>query len=127
MARETQTQLERDGPLDRAAGAVTGLADAGELAGVLERDLDVPAGRVALDQVGRGGVQVGGDQREVVAAGGGPFADQDQPDGLAAERPIPQAEHAGQVHGGGVPLAGEGGWLPGGGGVVGHLGPAGRL
>jgi hypothetical protein len=68
-------QPERDGALDRAAGAVAGLADAGELAGLFEADLDAPSGGVACDQLGGGCVQVGGGQRQVVAVGRAGWAD----------------------------------------------------
>jgi hypothetical protein len=42
-------EAERGGALDGPAGAVLGLADADELLGVAERDLDRPAQRVELD------------------------------------------------------------------------------
>jgi hypothetical protein len=35
-------ELERDGPLDRAGGAVAGLPGAEDLPGVLDRDLNLP-------------------------------------------------------------------------------------
>jgi hypothetical protein len=70
-----------------------GLPDAEGLAGVEERHLDRPPGRVAGDQVGRGGGQVGGRQgqhRPLL-----PVADQDHPDWLGPEHPVPQAiEHS---------------------------------
>ena len=47
-------ELERDGPLDRAGGAVAGLAGAEDLFGVLDRDLDGPSGGVPFDDLGRG-------------------------------------------------------------------------
>src|SRR5216117_1175403 len=56
-------QPERHGAVLRYAGSVAGLADADDLAGVGERDLDAPASGVAGYEVfGRGG-EVGGDQR----------------------------------------------------------------
>ena len=60
-------ELERDGPLDGAGGAVAGLPGAEDLAGVFYRDLDGPSGGVSLDDLrgGRGGI--GGDQGQVVA------------------------------------------------------------
>jgi hypothetical protein len=64
-------QGEWDGGADRAGGAVAGLPGAEDLPGVLERDLDGPSRRISLDDNGGGGVQVRGDQGEVVAAGGG--------------------------------------------------------
>src|SRR6266498_5602822 len=55
-------ESEGDGVLDGAAGAVAGLAEAGDLFGVVEGDLDGPAGGVAADDGLGGGGQVGGDQ-----------------------------------------------------------------
>src|SRR5687768_7157282 len=60
-------ELEGDGALDGALAAVAGVADAGELFGFFEADLDRPAVAVALDQLGGGGVEVAGEQRELVA------------------------------------------------------------
>jgi hypothetical protein len=48
-------ELDRDGALDRAGGAVAGLACAEGLPGVLDRDLDAPSGGVALDDLGGAG------------------------------------------------------------------------
>lgn len=42
-------ESEGDGAFDGAAGAVAGLAEAGDLFGVVEGDFDGPAGRVAGD------------------------------------------------------------------------------
>ena len=47
-------ELERDGPLDGAGGAVAGLPGAEDLPGVFDRDLDAPPGRVSLDDLRRG-------------------------------------------------------------------------
>jgi len=47
-----QRKPERDGALDRFLDAVAGLADAGDLLGVLVSDLDRPALVVALDDLG---------------------------------------------------------------------------
>ena len=47
------------------ADPVAGLADADGLFGVFDRDLDGPAGGVALDDLRCRGGEVGGDQREV--------------------------------------------------------------
>jgi hypothetical protein len=55
-------ESEWDGMLHGGAGAVARLADAEDLAGVGERDLDAPAGRVAGHQVFHRRCQVGGDQ-----------------------------------------------------------------
>jgi cyclophilin family peptidyl-prolyl cis-trans isomerase len=60
-------KLERDGPLDRAGGAVAGLPAADDLAGVFDRDFDGPPGRVSLDHLGGGGGGIGGDQGQVIA------------------------------------------------------------
>ena len=46
-------ELERDGALDGAGGAVAGLPGAEDLPGVLYRDLDVPSGGVPLDDAAR--------------------------------------------------------------------------
>src|SRR5215216_6394779 len=62
-------QAERDGALDGAGGAVAGLADPGDLPALFEQDLDRPAVGIAFDQLGWGGVQVGGDQGQLVAVG----------------------------------------------------------
>ncbi len=42
-------ELERDGPLDGAGGAVAGLPGAEDLPGVLDRDFDAPPGGVPLE------------------------------------------------------------------------------
>jgi len=55
-------ELERDGALDGAGGAVAGLACAEDLPGVLDRHLDAPSGGIPLDQLRRAGVKIGGDQ-----------------------------------------------------------------
>ena len=44
-------ELERDGALDGAGGAVAGLPGAEDLPGVLDRDLDAPPGGVPLDDL----------------------------------------------------------------------------
>jgi hypothetical protein len=80
---------EGDSALDRAPAAVAGLADAGELAGLFEADLDAPSGGVACDQLGAGCVQVGGGQRQVVAVGCAGWADQHDLDRAGAEHPWP--------------------------------------
>lgn len=63
-------ELEWDSAADPVRGPVAGLADAEFLLCVLDRDLDGPSRGVALDDVRQGGVQVGGDQREVVVGEG---------------------------------------------------------
>src|SRR5512135_3323407 len=59
-------ELERDGPLDRAGGAVAGLPGAEDLPGVFDRDLDGPSAGVSLDHLGGGGGGIGGDQGQVI-------------------------------------------------------------
>ena len=61
-------QAERDGAFDGQRLAVVGLAHSDQLLGVLDGHLDRPAGGVAFDQLAGGGLAVGGDQRQVVAA-----------------------------------------------------------
>jgi len=60
-------ECERNGPLDREAHAVVGLADVAGLLRVFYTDLDGPARGVALDDLRGTSDQVGGDQRYVVA------------------------------------------------------------
>jgi hypothetical protein len=61
---------ERDGALDGAGGAVAGLPGAVDLLGVFYRDFNAPPRRVTLDDMRRSGVQVGGDQGQVVPGRG---------------------------------------------------------
>ena len=89
-------QGERDGALDGAAGAVAGLAGAQDVAGVGEGLLDAPPGGVPGHQGGRAGVQVGGDQGQVIAAGGALVADQDQARLAGVPGPVPQAGDLGE-------------------------------
>ena len=49
--------------------AVAGLADAAELLCVFDGDLDRPARRVAVNDLSDGGVDISGDERDVVAGG----------------------------------------------------------
>jgi hypothetical protein len=77
-------QGEWDGGADRAGGAVAGLPGTEDLLGVLDRDLGAPPRGVALDDSGRAGVQVCGDQGNVVA-GAGAVADEDDLDRAGAE------------------------------------------
>jgi len=74
-------QAEGDGALDGASGAVAGLADAEQVAGFAEGDLDGPAPGVPDDQVCRAGFPVGGDQGQVVGGVGAVVAQQDHADG----------------------------------------------
>jgi hypothetical protein len=62
-------QGERDGALD-GAGRGCGPRRRQDVAGVGERLLDAPRGGVPCHQGDRAGGQVGGDQGQVVAAGG---------------------------------------------------------
>src|SRR6266511_3505764 len=75
-------QAEGDGPLDCAGLAGVGLADTDQLLGVFDGYLDCPAGGVALYHLAGGGLGIGGDQREVVAAAGVRLADQHDGDRL---------------------------------------------
>ena len=96
---DTHTQqAERDGPLDRAAGAVAGLPDAGDLAAFFEQHLHRPAVGVAADQLGCGGRKVGGDQGQVEAVGRVRVAHQYHVHRAGAEHAGPQA---GKVRDGG--------------------------
>src|SRR5205823_12552032 len=84
---------ERHGSFDGGAGAVTGLADAGDLFGVFEGDLDGPAAGVAFHDPGDRSVRVGGDQHA---------------DGAGAEHAAPQAALVVHGDGGGAAVAGDG-------------------
>jgi hypothetical protein len=64
-------QFERDGAAYGVLGAAAGLADAEHVAGFGESDLDGPSPCVSADQLCWAGVQVGGDQDQVVADVGG--------------------------------------------------------
>ena len=81
-------QPEHDGAFDGFLGAVAGLADAEDVLDVEEQGVDGPSGGVAGDDLLRGGGEVGGDQRDVVAAGRGGGAsgvvEQDDADGVGA-------------------------------------------
>ena len=100
-------ELEWDGPLDGAGGAVAGLPGAEDLLGVFYRYFDGPPGGVPFDDLrgGRGGV--GGDQGQVVA-GGGAVADEYYGDRAGAEDRVPQASDRGGADGGGLAVAGSG-------------------
>lgn len=63
-------QAGRDGPFDRPGLAVVGRAEAEQLFGVLDGHLGCPSSGVPLHDLACGGVQVGGDQRKVIAAAG---------------------------------------------------------
>src|SRR6185312_16933488 len=71
--------------------AVARLAGAEQVAGLSEGNLDGPPPGVPRDQVCGGGSEVCGDQSQVVAGVGGVVAQQDDPDGLGVEGPVPQA------------------------------------
>jgi hypothetical protein len=112
--------------LDGFAGAVARVADAEQLLAVLEADLDRPAVAVALDDLGWGGSQVGGDQRQLVAAGLGVVLDEDHAhQSFWAER-LPQTVDHGQLERLGVAVATNGVLDPSGGGVSGDLGELGQ-
>src|SRR6266568_2875992 len=99
--------LEWDGPLDRAGGAVARLPGPEDLLAVFYRDLDRPAGGVPLDHLRGGGGGIGGDQGQVIAARW-PVADQHDGDGPGAEDRGPQAGDRGGGDDGGLAVAGDG-------------------
>jgi hypothetical protein len=66
--------------------AVAGLADAGGVLGVVEGDLDGPAGGVAYDDAGDRGGQVGGHERDGRLSG---FGDDQDPYRSGAEHTAP--------------------------------------
>jgi hypothetical protein len=68
-----------------------GVADAEELFAVFEGDFDRPAVGVALDDLRRGGVKIGGDQRELIAAGLGGVLDEDYADRRLWDEWLPKA------------------------------------
>src|SRR5262249_48452920 len=113
-------QGERDGALDGAAGAVAGLAGAGDVAGVGEGLLDGPPGGVAFDQGGGRGGQVGGDQGQDA----GVVAGEDDLDGAGVQAAVPQAGAGGQVGAVAAAVDPHGHRRPGGGG--GQLGGGGQ-
>src|SRR6266540_3861405 len=116
-------QAEGDGAFDRPGFAVVGLTDAGQLFGVLDGHFDGPAGGVALHDLAGGGMWVGGDQGEVVAAAGLGLAEEDDGDRLWSEDRVPQAVDGGGVHGAvGSVAVRRGGGEGGGAGQVGKLG-----
>src|SRR5215475_2482324 len=115
-------QAERDGAFDGLGDAVVGLADAEQLFGVFDADLDRPPGGVAANGLGGGGLRVGGNQREVVAAAGLGLPQESHGDRAWTEHRIPQAVDGGGVHGGGLAVAVHSGLGEGGGaGQVGQL------
>jgi len=77
-------ELEGDGALDGAGGAVAGLACAEDLPGIFDRHLDAPSGGVPLDHLRGVSIRIGGDQGQVVA-GAGLVADEHDGDGPGAE------------------------------------------
>ncbi len=81
---------ERDRALDRACGAVAGLAGAGELLRVLDRDFNCPSRGVSSDDPRDVRVLFRGDERDVIA--GFRFAaDEDDGDRRRAGDGVPQA------------------------------------
>ena len=100
-----------------------GLTDAGQLFGVLDGDFHCPSGGVAFHDLAGGGVRLGGDQGEVVAAAGLGLAEEDDGDRLWSEDRVPQAVEGGGVHGAvGAVAVHRGGREGGGAGQVGKLG-----
>jgi len=75
------------------------LADPDQLLGVFDGHLDRPSRGVALHHLAGGGLRVGGDQRQVVAAAAVRLAHQHHGDRLRAEHRVPQATDGGGVHG----------------------------
>jgi len=75
-------------PLQGVAGST---GDAGEMAAVQECGFCCPAVAVAFDDLGWGGGQVGGGQRQLVAVGGADRTAEHDLDGLGFERAVPQA------------------------------------
>src|SRR5215468_5136553 len=75
-----------------------GLADPDQLLGIADGDLDRPAGGVALDGLPGAGLQVGADQRQVIAGPLSVLAQQDHADLLGAEHAVPQAAEDREVH-----------------------------
>ncbi len=100
-------ELERNGALDGAGGAVAGLPGGEDLLAVFYRHFHGPPGGVPLDD-GRGGRgSVGADQGQVVA-GLGLVADEHDGDRAGAEDRVPQAGDGGGLDGGGLAVAGDG-------------------
>ena len=60
-------ELERDGALDGAGGAVAGLPGGEDLLAVFYRHFNGPSGGVPFDDAGRPRGGIGGDQGQVVA------------------------------------------------------------
>ena len=92
-------QAEPNGAAHGVLGTVAGLADAEQVAGLGQGDLDRPAPGVPADQSRRTAEQVVGDQRQVVACVGAVVAQQDHAHLPGLEGPVPQAADLGQVHG----------------------------
>ena len=109
-------EREWDGALDGALDPVAGLAGAQDVAGISERLLDSPPAGVAGHQRAGGSAQVGGDQGQVIAAGGVLVAGQDQPHGAGVPGPVPQAADLGDVPDLLPAVGGDGHRVPGGGG-----------
>ena len=75
--------------------------------------IDAPAGGVTRDERGGGRRAVGGDQGQVVSAGGVLVAGQDQPDGAGVPGPVPQAGDGGDVPDLLAAVGGDGHRVPG--------------
>src|ERR1700758_4502815 len=108
MVRVITRNWKWDGPADGLLAAVLGVTDAGLVFGFLEAHLDRPAVAVALDDLGGGRGEVGGDQRELVAGGFGGVLDEDHAHrGVRAEW-LPQAVDHGERQRLGLPVATDG-------------------
>ena len=84
-------QGERDGALDGKPDPVAGLPGAQHVAGISERLLNRPPAGVTGHQRARGRGGIGGDQAQIIAAGGVLVAGQDQPHGAGVPGAVPQA------------------------------------
>jgi hypothetical protein len=118
-----QASWKGDGPFDGAGGAVACLPGTEDLLAVFYRDLQALPGCVALDDLGRAGSGVRGDQGQVVA-GLGPVADEHDGDRAGAEDRVPQAGDAGGLNRRGLAVTGDVDLLEHGGG--GQLGKGGQ-
>jgi hypothetical protein len=94
-------QSEGDGAFDGFGDAVAGLAYAEDVLDVEEGDFDAPAGGVAGDDLLGWCGEVGGDQREVIAAAPAGVAQENDADGVGAPGAVPQADAFADRHCGG--------------------------
>src|SRR6266567_2621096 len=97
-------QREGDGALHGARPAVAGLAGAGDVLGVTDRDLDGPAASVTGDDLPGGGGHVGGDQDQPAAG----LGDRDHADRAGPEHSRPQAAALADGHARGLAVPGHG-------------------